>query len=349
MHRSLIWALALVAGVAVCDASAQSAAPPAELGLEVAALVPNINGPQLGPRLVVNFDGRTSVQFMASFQKLSRLDDSARSKTDAYLVAYRRLVHTDGPVRVFATIGGGLTRTFIVTDPQTFGNPPITFAATSGAEVLPAFTTGAAIDFRLPGRAAIVLESAFVLRDTLGARFSGVLVVPVGSNRSRPERLASSVPWAELDAGDRAWVTTGDGREVDGEVVWRTAGTLTLRTRTGMAAFAAGDVREIDTTDPIRNGTVLGLKIGTFGAIVPAFFVTLLFCSLDDGCSAGEILGVNSLFFGIGAGVGAATGALTDSLRERRVPVYRRGGSTRVMVAPIVGGHRLGGRAVIRW
>jgi hypothetical protein len=58
---------------------------------------------------------------------------------------------------------------------------------------------------------------------------------------------------------------------------------------------------------------------------------------------------INGVFIGIGAGVGASMGALADSLRERRVPVYRRGGSTSVMLTPIVGGHRLGGGAVIRW
>jgi hypothetical protein len=35
MRRTLILTLAFVAGVAVCDASAQSAAPPVELGLDV--------------------------------------------------------------------------------------------------------------------------------------------------------------------------------------------------------------------------------------------------------------------------------------------------------------------------
>lgn len=59
------------------------------------------------------------------------------------------------------------------------------------------------------------------------------------------------------------------------------------------------------------------------------------------------MLWVNGVLVGIGAGIGAATGALADSLRERRVLLYRRGGSTRVMLAPVVGGHRRGGRAVI--
>jgi hypothetical protein len=157
------------------------------------------------------------------------------------------------------------------------------------------------------------------------------------------------VPWAELDAGERAWVTTADGREVDGEVVGRTAATLTLRTPTATVSFTADDVRAIDTTDPIRNGTVLGAKIGGLGAIAPAVLVTGLLCVLEDGCSASEVLGVNGLLIGMGLGIGAATGALADSLRERRVPLYRRGDSSRVMLTPVVGRHRLGGRAVIRW
>ena len=349
MRRSLVLSLAFVAGVAVCDASAQSAAPRVELGLDVSGLlVPDPNGFHRGPRLVVNFDGRNSVQFTASLQKLSPWDDFADRETDLYLAAYRRLVHAAGPVRVSATLGGGLERTVIATPPITFGDPPITFPATRGVEVLPAFTTGAAIDVRVGSRAAIVLESSFVLTDRLGGRLSGGLVVPLGSYPSR-DRLASSVPWAALDAGERAWVTTDDGRDVDGEVVGRTAATLTLRTPAATVSFTADDVRAIDTTDPIRNGTVLGAKIGGFGALVPSVFVTYLICAFEEECGVGEVLWVNGLLVGMGAGIGAATGALADSLRERRVPLYRRAGSTRVMLTPVVGRHRLGGRAVIRW
>lgn len=274
MRRSSILALAFVAGVGLYDASAQSAAPPVEVGLDASAtLVPDRHGVQRGPRLVVNFDGRNSVQFMASLQGLSPWEHFAQRETDLYLVAYRRLVHAAGRVRISATLGGGLERTVIFVPAITFGNPPITFPSSRGVEILPAFTTGAAVDLRLGSRAAIVLESSFVLTERLGGRVSAGLVVPVGSYPARG-RPPSSVPWAELDAGERAWVTTGDGRDVDGEVVGRSAATLTLRTRAGIASFTADDVRAIDTTDPIRNGTVLGAKIGGFGALVPSFLVT---------------------------------------------------------------------------
>jgi hypothetical protein len=349
MRRSLILGMAFVTGVGVRAASGQSAAPPVELGLDVSATFPGHDSElHRGPRLVVNLDGRQSVQFTASLQKLSPRKDFAQ-ETDLYLVAYRRRVHTAGPVAMFATLGGGLERTAIVTNPTTFGDPPVTSPGSRGVDVVPAFTSGAAIDVRLGRRAAIVLESSFVLTDTLGGRVSGGLVVPVGSYPSRPG-LASSLPWAKLGSGDRAWVTTGDGRDVDGEVVGQSATTLTLRTRTGVMSFAADEVRAIDTTDPIRNGTVLGAKIGGFGALLPSVLTSLLYCALDDdGCSAGEVLWINGLFVGIGTGVGAAIGALTDSLRERRVQLYRRGSSSSMTLAPIVGGHQLGGRAVIRW
>jgi hypothetical protein len=349
MRRLLIMSLALVVNIAVRDASAQSAAPPVELGLSVSStLVPDGTGLQRGPRLVVNLDGRNAVQFTAGLQELSPWGDSAQRETDLYLAAFRRLVLAAGPVRVVATLGGGLERTVIAVPATTFGNPPVTFPSSRGVEVLPAFTTGAAVEVRVGSRAAIFLEPSFILTGRLGARLSGGLVVPIGSYPPRPGRLEPSVPWAKLDAGERAWVTTGDGREVDGEVVGRSAATLTLRTRTGMVSFTADDVRAIDTTDPIRNGTVLGAKIGSLGAVLPSVLVTLLLCTLEDGCGAGEVLWANGLLIGIGAGVGAATGALTDSLRERRVPLYR-GRSTGVRLAPILSGDRLGGRAVIRW
>lgn len=349
MHRPLILALALVAVTVARDASGQPR-PSVEVGLDVSGLLLS-NSPelQLGPRLVVNVDGRNGVQVTVSLQKLSPLDDLAQQKTDVYLAAYRRQVHVAGPARVSAIIGGGLERTVIVVRGVTFGNPPVTFPPSRGVELLPAFTVGAVVDVRLASRVAVALESSFLMTERLGGRISGGLVVPLGSSFTRADRLPPSVPWAALDPGERAWITTEDGREVDGEVVERSAATLTVRTPTSTVAFRVDDVNAIDTTDRIRNGAVLGARIGGLGALAPSVLVTGLICSLDDGCSAREVVAVNALFIGIGTGVGAVTGALADSLRERREPLYRRGGSTSVSLAPLIGRHRLGGGAVIRW
>lgn len=350
MRPSLIVGLALLAGVGARSATAQSAAPPVEVGLDVSVtLYPNRAGVKRGPRLIVNFNGRDSVEMTASLEKLSPWADVAERETDLYLAAYRRLIHAAGPIRVLATIGGGLERTVIFVPAITFGNPPVTFPASRGVEILPAFTTGAGIDFRLGRRAAIVIESSFVLTNRLDGRFSGGLVVPVGSYPSRPARLASSVPWATLDAGERAWVTTVDNRDIEGEVVGGSAGSLTLRTRAGAVSFSAADVRAIDTTDPIRNGTVLGAKIGGLGALVPSVLISYLICALEIECGVDDVLWFNGVMVGMGAGIGAATGALADSLRQHRVPLYRRGGPIGVTLAPVIDGQRLGGRAVIRW
>jgi hypothetical protein len=350
MGRSLALALTFLAAIGSRAASAQTASPVVELGVDVgASFLPDSNGIQRGPRLVVDFDGRNALQLTASFQELSRLDASADSETDIYLAVYRRLVHAAGPVRVFATIGGGLERTLIVTQPVTFGNPPITFPSTRGTEVWPAFTTGAAVEFRVASRAAIVLESSFVLTETLGGRVAGGLVVPLRSYPSR-DRLAASVPWAELDAGERAWITTADGREVEGVVAQRSSSALTLRTESGVMSFTAEELRAIDTTDPIRNGAVLGAKIGGFGAIVPSVLISLLVCAFEEEeCDVNDVLTVNGVLIGMGTGIGAVTGAMVDSLRERRAPLYRRADGRGVRVAPIVDRHRVGGRAVIRW
>jgi hypothetical protein len=348
MRRTVIVSMMLMSALAVREAGAQSAAPPAELGVEMSVPIDSVRGDLLpGPRLVLNADGRNSILFSASFQRLSPVDGPVESKTDLFLAAYRRVVHASGPVRVFATIGGGLERTVIATPAVTFGNPPTTFPASRGVEVLPAFSTGAGLDYRLGRRAALVLESSFVLTDVLGGRLSAGLVVPLGAYPPRAP-LPSPVPWATLDEGDRAWVTTGDGRELDGEVVARSVNGFTLRTALGVVVLAGSDVRAIDTTDPIRNGVVLGAKIGALGGVAPAVLVSGLYCSLED-CDAGQVVAFTGLFLGLGTAVGAATGALADSLRERRVPLYRRGGPASVVVAPLVGGRRIGAGAVIRW
>jgi hypothetical protein len=348
MRQPLILTVVFLVGVTAREANAQSAAPPVEVGVDAATTLEDRAGLKWGPRLAINFDGHNALQFTASRQELSRHNDFYQIETDLYLAAYRRLVYAGGPIRVSATLGGGLERTVIVTPAQTFGNPPVTFAATRGVEVLPVFTTGAAIDFRLGRHAAIVLESSFLLTDRLGGRFSGGLVVPIGSYPPGSGPLASSVPWAQLDPGERAWVTTADGREVDGEVVDRSEARLILRTRTGTSTFSADDLRAIDTTDPIRNGTVLGATVGAASMVVPSVLATLIVCS-EETCGPAEVFWINGALIGMGAGIGAATGALVDSLRVRRVPLYRRGGAPSVSVAPILGPHRLGGGAVIRW
>ena len=107
-------------------------------------------------------------------------------------------------------------------------------------------------------------------------------------------------------------------------------------------------MRAIDTTDPIRNGTLIGAAVGAAGMVVPAILGSLIVCGEED-CSAADVLMVHGVLIGMGAGIGAAVGALSDSLRVRRVPLYRRGGAPSVSVAPIVGRHKLGGGAVIRW
>ena len=348
MRQPMILAAVFLVTVGALEASAQSAAPPVELGVDASTTLEDRAGLKWGPRVAINFDGHNALQFTTSLQKLSPQNAFYQIETDLYLAAYRRLVHASGPVRVSATLGGGFERTTIATAAQTFGNPPVTFAATRGVEVLPVFTTGAAIDFRVGRRAAVVLESSFLLTDRLGARFSGGLVVPIGSYPSDGGRLASSVPWARLDPGERAWVTTGDGREVDGEVVDRSAARLTLRTRTGTSTFTADDLRAIDTTDPIRNGTLIGAGVGAASMVFPSVFATLIVCS-EENCGVGEVLWINGVLVGMGTGIGAAAGALVDSLRVRRVPLYRRGGAPSVSVAPIIGPHRVGGGAVIRW
>lgn len=349
MRKSLILAAVFIAGLGARDAHAQSAAPPVEVGLDVSGTIdPDRPALRFGPRLAINFDGQNALQLTASLQKPTTEYFSGQVKSDMFLGAYRRLVHTAGTVRVSAMLGGGFTRTVIATPAVTFGNPPVTFPATRGVFVRPAVTTGAAVDFRLGRHAAIVLESSVVLTDRLDGRLSAGLVVPIGSYGPGPARLASSVPWARLDPGERAWVTTIDGREIEGEVVDRSDARLTLRTSTGRSAFSIDDVRAIDTTDPIRNGTIIGTAIGAAGGAVPGIFATLVYCS-EEHCGVGEALWINSVFIGMGAGIGAATGALADSLRVRRTPLYRRGGSPTVSVAPIIGRRQLGGGAVIRW
>jgi hypothetical protein len=350
MVRSLFCALVFVAGLATREALAQTAVPPVEIGLDASALLtPDGGGLARGPRLIINFDGRNALEITASLQALSASDALDQRETDLYLAAFKRVVHATGPVRVFGTLGGGLERTLIVVPGSVLpGPPPVTFPPSTGRQLLPAFTVGSGIDLRISRRAAIVFESSFVVTDRFSGRLTGGLVLPVGAYPAQPGRLAASVPWGRLSEGDRAWVTTDDGREVVGEVVLRSATRLAIRTEGRVTSFGPDEVRAIDTTDPVRNGVVLGSKIGGLSALAPSVLVTYLICALEE-CGVQEVLAVNAAFFGMGAGIGAITGALADSLREGRAPLYRRGGANDVVIAPLLRKQGFGVGAVIGW
>lgn len=349
MNRVLCVALALAIGPAAADAAAQAAAPPVEIGFDVSSVLSTDRGSVApGPRLVINFDGRNALEATASLEPLSSYHLGAQRRTDLYLVAFKRVVHASGPVRAFATLGGGLARTRIVVPESTWpGSPGIVSPASSRQESLPAAAVGTGIDIRAGRYVAVTLESSFVVADRLGGRLSAGLTVPLGAY-PRHRRLPASVPWTGLSDGDHAWVTAHDDRMTGGEVVGRSETRLELRTPQGIASFAPEDVRAIDTTDPIRNGTILGAKIGGLGALVPSTLATYLVC-LEEDCGVSEILGLNALFVGLGAGVGAATGAIVDSLRDGRVPLYRRDGVTGVTVGPFVNRNGAGVGAAFRW
>jgi hypothetical protein len=350
MNRFRIIALVTVAGLAPAAVRAQSVTPRVEVGFEASALLTrNRDGLATGPRLVVNFNARTALSVTASLQPLSSDSPLFQMKTDLFLATLKRVVGSAGPARVFATIGGGAEYVVIHTPVFVFGDPPVTFPATTGRQLRPAFAIGGGVDFRIGSRLAVVLESVVVLTERFDGRLSAGLLVPLGRYSQPAPPLASSVPWAALDDGDRAWVTTTDGREIDGEVEGRSASQLDIRTRAGLVSLSSSEIRAIDTTDPVRNGAILGAKIGAGGAIVPAVFISYLTCALEVECSAGDVVAVNAIFIGLGTGIGAAAGAITDSLRERRAPVYRRGGSPAVTVVPIVRKHSVGLGAAIRW
>ncbi len=78
-------------------------------------------------------------------------------------------------------------------------------------------------------------------------------------------------------------------------------------------------------------------------------FITYVLRAFEEECRVGDVLLVSGFFVGVGASIGAATGAIVDSLRERRAPLYRRGGKTSITVAPLLRKGSVGIAAGIRW
>jgi hypothetical protein len=142
-------------------------------------------------------------------------------------------------------------------------------------------------------------------------------------NRGQEAGVARSFPELRdrLRIGDKILVTVREGYRLEGTIeslLWE-ASALTLkaepRERTGEESItlSQGDIRkiELETEDPIWNGTLIGFGIGTVVMAVPSYRG----CEGDAACVAsGSLI--------LGGGVGAAIGALSDFVNKRRQTVY---------------------------
>jgi len=143
--------------------------------------------------------------------------------------------------------------------------------------------------------------------------------------------------------GQTVWVTTVDGRHVDGKIASVSALELVVENDAPLTRLRWSEVGmlETDTQDPIMDGLAKGAIIGGLSGGIGA---AVIMSSICNGCDNGS----DAMRFAIvGAGIGAGVGALVDVSRHRRRQVYR--GSPSVSVVPVLVPRTVAISGVVRW
>jgi hypothetical protein len=145
-----------------------------------------------------------------------------------------------------------------------------------------------------------------------------------------------------LKAGEAVWVTTRDGRQVNGRVQSSSTSELVVVYNSQMTPLRWTDIRAIDgnAPDSIVNGTAIGGAIGGLGGGIGSLLIMNLICSECENGEDAKTIGFVSV------GIGAGIGAFIDSQRHGRKTLYR---SASLSIVPAMGRRQIGIGVVARW
>lgn len=173
-------------------------------------------------------------------------------------------------------------------------------------------------------------------------------VVAAPQTPQLPTRSSTPINFG-VRAGQRVSVLTMAGRIVDGKVAAVDEDNLVVNTAAGTVSIPRDSVREVqaDYNDSLKNGALYGLITGVaIGGLYYAAGVSAFGCS-NMTWSCGEW---TTMVFAFSAGIGTAAGMGVDRAFRSRHTVYRAGGSRpSLIVAPLLGPHRSGVVACLRW
>lgn len=169
---------------------------------------------------------------------------------------------------------------------------------------------------------------------------AGIFSVP--DMAAAQSSLSSGESASLVRVGQMVWVTTLDGRHVDGKVGSVSGQELVVQTdAVTRLSWAEVGAIETQTADSIVDGLAKGAMIGGLSGGLGSVLIMGTICS---GCSYGsEAMRVAM----VGAGIGAAIGALVDSSRHSRKQVYKA--SPSVSVAPVLAPKAVAISGVVSW
>jgi hypothetical protein len=149
-----------------------------------------------------------------------------------------------------------------------------------------------------------------------------------------------------VTAGQVVWITTTDGRTVEGKVLAASRSAIDLAARNTRQSFPMSEVRTIEARrrdglgNGFRNGAIAGAA-GMAGALVIGQASNGACCQADT----------TWLWTGMGAGVGALAGGGLDALLHAREVLYpaRPDTPVSVSIAPMIRPRGAGLGVSIRW
>ena len=161
--------------------------------------------------------------------------------------------------------------------------------------------------------------------------------------------LAQTATMPEVKTGQTVWVTRQDGTTIKGKVMAIAETGLQLKDGDRLLLVPLADVKQVDTSDSLKNGAIIGAIPTALLFGLGAGTATAYGCLLSEGCSddanSAAVVGLV-----VGAGVGALIGAGIDRAIHGRRVLYRAAGSrTAFSVAPVVNLRGAGLRLALQW
>lgn len=150
--------------------------------------------------------------------------------------------------------------------------------------------------------------------------------VTVTSGRAWAQAPAAAA--LDLQVGQKLSVTDDQGREFRGRLQAVGTESVTLAKGGNTLDVPYADIVKIDRLDDLKNGALIGAAVGL------AWFAVDAALASSDGITlnAAGYAVVGAMYAGLGASIGAGVDALVGGTRT----VYRRGGSARFTVAPVI-------------
>jgi hypothetical protein len=306
------------------------------------------SGVAWAPRVTLNPSADTAVAFRSAVV----IDHDApyeRRATTIGAELHHRMGHA-GPVVIEGIAGAGFrhTRKFRPDYGPIAAPDGVRFGVVSDHADLYSATGvfGAGLVERLGSRAELRQDFRITGHsEGLDASVTVGVTVPIGRYPTRRAGQSMQVGSTRVRTGERIWVTTADGRTLEGQVGDVSPASIEVLQRSGSTTIGMTEVQRVMVPDGVSDGAVRGALAGGAGMGLFAGRYATAICECHDNTA----VVITMAFAGLGAGSGALIGAIADSFHAGRRTIFDRTSGTNATIAPIVTRSQFGATAAFRW